>query len=43
LPFALYVRNDIRRPLLVQMSAHCGLLDIDDPRPAIKVMMPDED
>ena len=43
LPFALYVRNDNRRPRLVKLVATCGPLDIDDPRPAITVMMPDED
>jgi len=43
LPFALYVRNDNRQPRLVKLVATCGSLDIDDPRPAITVMMPDED
>ena len=43
LPFALYVRNDNRRPLLVKLVAMCGPLDMDDPQPAITVMMPDED
>jgi len=43
LPFALYVRNDNRRPRLVKLIAACGPLDIDDPRPAITIMMPDED
>ena len=43
LPFALYVRNDNRRPRLVKLVAMCGPLDIDDPAPAITVMMPDED
>jgi hypothetical protein len=43
LPFALYVRNDYRRPRLVKLVAMCGPLDIDDPAPAITVMMPDED
>ena len=43
LPFALYVRNDNRRPRLVKLVATCGPLDIDDPQPAITVMMPDED
>jgi hypothetical protein len=42
LPFALYVRNDNRRPRLVKLIATCGPLDIDDPQPAITVMMPDE-
>ena len=43
LPFALYVRNDNRRPRLVKLVAQCGPLDIDDPAPAITVMLPDED
>jgi len=42
LPFALYVRNGNRRPRLVKLIATCGALDVDDPRPAITVMMPDE-
>lgn len=41
--FALYVRNDNRAPKLVKLIATCGPLDIDDPHPAITVMMPDED
>ena len=43
LPVALYVRNDNRCPRLVKLVATCGPLDIDDPQPAITVMMPDED
>ena len=43
LPFALYVRNDTRAARLVKLIATCGALDIDDPQPAITVMMPDED
>jgi hypothetical protein len=43
LPFALYVRNDNRRPKLVKLIATCGPLDMDGPQPAITVMMPDED
>jgi hypothetical protein len=43
MPFALYVRNDNRKPRLVKLLATCGALDIDDPQPAITVMMPDED
>lgn len=42
LPFALYVRNDNRRPRLVKLIATCGPLDIDDPHPAITVIMPNE-
>jgi len=42
-PVALYVRNDNRVPKLVKLIATCGPLDIDDPSPAITVMLPDED
>jgi hypothetical protein len=42
-PVALYVRNDNRAAKLVKLIATCGALDIDDPAPAITVMMPDED
>jgi hypothetical protein len=40
---ALYVRNDNTRAKLVKIIAQCGPLDMDDPQPAITVMMPDED
>ena len=43
LPVALYVRNDNRRPRLVKLITTCGPLDIDDPAPAITVMLPTED
>ena len=43
LPFALYVRNGNHRPRLVKLIASCGPLDLDDPQPAITVMLPDED
>jgi hypothetical protein len=44
IPVALYVRNsDTQRPRLVKLIATCGPLDIDDPQPAITVMLPDED
>src|SRR5512147_2746139 len=43
LPVALYVRNDNHRSRLVKLVAVCGPLDIDDPSPAITVMMCDED
>jgi hypothetical protein len=43
LPVALYVRNDNRRRRLVRLTAVCGPLDIDDPQPAITVMLMDED
>jgi hypothetical protein len=44
LPFELYVRNSNEKsPELVQLVAECGPLDFDDPRPAITIMLPDED
>jgi hypothetical protein len=43
LPVALYVRNDNRAPRLVRLTAVCGPLDMDDPQPAITVMLLDED
>ncbi len=43
LPVALYVRNDDMRSRLVRLAAVCGPLDIDDPQPAITLMLPDED
>jgi hypothetical protein len=43
LPFALYVRNDNKSPRLIKLVAMCGPLDIDDPQPAITIMLPDED
>ena len=42
-PFHVYVRNDNRRPRLVSLVAECGPRDIDDPSPAITVMLPNED
>jgi hypothetical protein len=43
IPVAFYVRNDNRAARLVKLIAQCGPLDVDDPQPAITVMMPDED
>ena len=43
IPVALYVRNDNHRAKLIKLIATCGPRDIDDPSPAITVMMPDED
>jgi hypothetical protein len=43
LPVALYIRNDDRAAKLIKLVATCGPLDMDDPQPAITVMMPDED
>ena len=55
IPVALYVRNEPdacpvgcakRYPTgakLIKLIATCGPLDLDDPQPAITVMMPDED
>jgi hypothetical protein len=40
LPIALYVRNDNRAAKLIKLVATCGPLDMDDPQPAITVMMP---
>lgn len=42
LPFALYVRNDDKASRLIKLVAMCGALDIDDPEPAITIMLPDE-
>ncbi len=39
IPVALYVRNDNRAAKLVKIIARCGPLDMDDPQPAITVMM----
>lgn len=41
--YSLYVRNDNRHPRLVRLIASCGALDMDDPQPAITVMLPDDD
>ena len=38
-PVALYVRNDNRAAKLIKLIATCGPLDIDDPQPAITVML----
>ena len=43
LPVALYVRNDNHRAKLVKLIATCSALDIDDPQPALTLMMADED
>ncbi|MEI6195826.1 MAG: DUF6573 family protein [Verrucomicrobiota bacterium] len=43
IPVALYVRNDNHRAKLVKLIAQCGPLDMDEPQPAITVMLPDED
>ena len=44
LTVALYVRNsDSHRPRLTKLIATAGAVDIDDPSPAITVMLPDED
>ena len=42
-PVALYVRNDNHRAKLIKLIASCGPRDMDDPSPAITVMLPDED
>ena len=43
LNFRLYVRNDNRRPRLVTLKATCSANDMEDPQPAITIMLPDED
>ena len=44
LPFALYVRNSDKHPArLTKLIATAGALDIDDPAPAITLMLPTED
>jgi hypothetical protein len=43
LPVGLYVRNDDRTARLVKLIATCGALDMDDPQPAITVMLVGED
>ena len=43
LPVALYVRNDNRAAKLIKLIATCGALDMDDPQPAITILLPDED
>ena len=43
IPVAMYVRNDNTRAKLVKLIATCGALDIDNPQPAITLMLPDED
>jgi hypothetical protein len=43
LPFGFLERFDGQCPRRVSLLATCGPLDIDDPRPAITVMMLDED
>lgn len=44
LSFKLHVRDTGEdNPELVSMIAECGPLDFDDPRPAITVMLPEDD
>ena len=43
LPFQLFVRNTNAHPKLTTLFAACGPLDIDNPQPAITVMLPGED
>ena len=42
-PFAFYCRNGYRSPKLRKLIAECGHVDIDDPQPAITLMLPDGD
>ena len=44
LPVQLYIRNsNDKGPEQVQLVAECGALGFDDPRPAITVLLPEED
>ena len=43
IPVALYFSRDGRKSRLIKLIAQCGPLDMDDPQPAITVMLPDED
>ena len=43
LPVALYVRNDNRAAKLIKLIATCGALYMEDPQPAITIMLPTED
>lgn len=44
IPFSLYVLNSETGALsLVNLHAACGAMDIDDSRPAITIMFPEED
>lgn len=43
LPVAFYCRNDNRSPKLHKLIAEVGPVDIDDPSPAITLMLPEED
>ena len=43
IPVLLHVRNDNRSAKPVTLVATCGPLDMDDPEPAITVMLPNED
>ena len=43
IPVCLHVRNNNRSANPVKLIATCGPLDMNDPRPAITVMTPDED
>lgn len=40
---SLYVRNDNRKAKPVKLTAVCGPLDINNPQPAITIMLPNED
>jgi hypothetical protein len=41
--FQLYVRNDNTKARLVTLKCMVGPVDVDDPRPALSIMMKDED
>ena len=41
--FRLFVRNGKGRLKLVELKAVCGPTDIDNPNPALTIMLPEED
>lgn len=41
--FKVYVRNNNRAPKLIELVSVCGPTDIDDARPSITIMLPNED
>jgi hypothetical protein len=43
MPVAFYIRNDNGAARPLKLIATCGLLHIDDAKPAITMLMPDED
>lgn len=43
LPFQLYVRNNNQKARLITLHSVCSALDLNEPQPAITIMMPGED